>query len=78
MEVTPEMVEAVRLHEAAERKREELAWQDRRLREQRDREQRLRTGALAQARMVLPDLTEKQLTTLEDIFYEYLQQKHDW
>jgi hypothetical protein len=78
MEITPEMIAAVKAHEAAEQKRKEEEYRDERIRKQRERDARLKTGALAQARTVAPYLTEDQFGNLEDIFYEYLQEKYDW
>lgn len=78
MEVTPEMIEAVRLHELAERDRQALENTRDYERRQKERNERQRAGALAQARTVLPDLTEEQFTTLADIFSEYVHDRDDW
>lgn len=69
MEVTPEMIEAVRLHEKTERNRQAEEY-----RRREEKQTRLRAGALAQARTVVGGLTEETFTTLQDIFSDYLQE----
>lgn len=78
MEVTNEMIEAVRLHQAAEQRRKEEEWRQERIRKQSEAERRLRAGALAQARTVLPDLTEEQFGILEDVYNKFLHDLYEW
>jgi len=78
MEVTPEMIKAVRAHENAEEQRKTAEYRAERLRRDRERQERLKAGAMAQVRTFIGGLTEETFEKLEEVFDDYLREKHDW
>ncbi len=78
MEITPEMIKAVKEHQAAEEKREKEEYDRRYRQRQQEWEDRLTAMALAAARKVVPDLTRAQFSELEDVFSGYLRELNDW
>lgn len=77
-EVTPEMIAAVNAHQQSERERDAAEFTAQWKYRQEQKMRRLRTGALAQARTVVAELTEEGFAVLADIFSEYLHELEDW
>lgn len=71
IEVTPEMISAVREHDKAEEARKQKEWQDERVRRYLEWEARIEREARDKARALLPDLTDAQYEVLKDIFCQY-------
>jgi hypothetical protein len=69
VEVTPEMIEAVRVHQENIAEEKRRRWREERAKRQRAFEEKIRAKYLPQAQQIVPGLTIEQFTDLEDLFY---------